>query len=617
MQFEGGITFSGGVTFEIPAPPPATGQSVFNTAGTYTWVAPEDVTSISVVAIGGGGSANAGGGYIAGAGGGALAFKNNYTVVPGQSYTIVVGASGPFNSGYGAAGGNSYFINNVICFAMGGQTSGGSRATYVGDGGGNGGLGTTSTSNYGGNGGAGGYSGQGGDGGGNGHTNGYDGAGGGGGGGGAGAGGGWGADGGGVGILGEGASGTGGAYNVDGNPGSGGTNFRYGGGIGSNQSSSGAVRIIWPGQSRAFPSTNTTDMTVNPPDPANEYGQYAFGLYHGATINHTTKRLYTWGYDSSGEIGINGPQTSYSSPVQIGTSSWTMVAAGNAFTLGIDALGRLFAWGLNDNGQLGQGNTIKRSSPVQIGSSSWSFVAAGNQKNAAAIDINGRLFVWGYSGFGQNGTTSNTSSPVQVGVGTSWAQVSIDSAVLALTTDGSLYAWGSNIYGEMGNGVSDWTAHSSPVHIGTSSWSVVSTYAYTSAAIDSNGRLFTWGYNNFGQLGSNNLIDRSSPVQLGTYSWKMCSVGGAHMVALLYDKTVWTWGYNYYGQLGDLTTTTQSTPVQAPGLAEVKSVVAGYYSSLAQTRYNVLYNWGIGSNGAMGNNTNNINYSSPTSIGTF
>lgn len=244
-----------------PAAPP--GQQAYTTAGTYTWIAPAGVTSVSAVVIGAGGHANAGGGYIAGAGGGALAFKNNYSVTPGSSYTVVVGAAAPWNSGSGGAGGNSYFVSTSLCFAMGGQASGGARATYLGDGGGNGGLGTTSTSNYGGNGGAGGYSGQGGDGGGNAQLTGYNGAGGGGGGGGAGSAGGWGGDGGGVGILGEGTSGAGGARASAGSQGSppGGSNsYNYGGGVGMNRTSPGAVRIIWPGTSRQFPSTNTGDL---------------------------------------------------------------------------------------------------------------------------------------------------------------------------------------------------------------------------------------------------------------------------------------------------------------------------------------------------------------------
>jgi hypothetical protein len=246
------------------------GQQEYTTAGTYTWIVPAGVSSVSVVSVGGGGYANAGGGYIAGAGGGALAYKNNITVTPGDSFTVVVGAAG--NAGnatiYGTEGGNSYFSSTSLCFAMGGQQSGGARATYTGDGGGNGGLGTTSTSNYGGDGGAGGYSGQGGDGGGNAQAAGYDGAGGGGGGGARGSAGGWGRAGGGVGIYGQGASGTGGTVGNVGNPGSGGSYTVYGGGGGGNANSAnlelgkpgvGAVRIIYPGNTRYFPSTRTAN----------------------------------------------------------------------------------------------------------------------------------------------------------------------------------------------------------------------------------------------------------------------------------------------------------------------------------------------------------------------
>lgn len=251
------------------------GQQAYTTEGSFSWTAPSGVSSISIVAIGGAGGSKSSGG---GGGGAGLGYKNNLTVSPGTSYTVVVG-----NDGSDEQTGESSYITvsgtNYGATGGGGATSntGGAGGTPLNaDGGGNGGAGGTGS--RGGGGGAGGYSGNGGAGG-NYNSAGSDGAGG-------GAGGGYGGTqdgggGGGTGILGEGSSGAGattysGAYGAGGYGGSGGGIGRasggsspggdgaYGGGMGSGgnagSNAHGAVRIIWPGTSRSFPSTNTGDV---------------------------------------------------------------------------------------------------------------------------------------------------------------------------------------------------------------------------------------------------------------------------------------------------------------------------------------------------------------------
>jgi hypothetical protein len=235
------------------ATPVVQGQFAYTVVGSYSWVAPAEVTSVSVVAVGGG-AGNAGGGDTAPGGG--LGWKNNISVTPGQSYTVVVGRVGP--NGYNAAadynnGGTSYFNLSTIVSGEGargfGATGGKRPGTYVGDGGGNGGNG-----GYASGGGAGGYTGNGGNGIQSQSVPATAGSGGGGGGG-TSSWGSWG-PGGGVGILGQGANGAAG-----GGAGSGGSGPMYGGGGGnSDAGGSGAVRIIWPGTTRQFPSTGTANV---------------------------------------------------------------------------------------------------------------------------------------------------------------------------------------------------------------------------------------------------------------------------------------------------------------------------------------------------------------------
>ena len=251
----------------VVAPAVIPGQQAYTTAGTYSWVAPAGVTSVSVVCIGGGAgsdSSNCGGG-------GGLGYKNNITVIPGNSYTVVAGDTG---SNGRVNGGDRYFISLATVAGYGGtKGTPGIGGSYVGDGGGNGGNG--GSNGKGGGGGGGGYSGAGGKGGNQGANNGANGSGGGGGGGG-GANTQDGGAGGGTGMLGQGSNGTGGAYGNYANPGTGGSggetgpssypgsypqgNYGGGSGAGSARAGNGGVRIIWPGTTRAFPSTNTGDL---------------------------------------------------------------------------------------------------------------------------------------------------------------------------------------------------------------------------------------------------------------------------------------------------------------------------------------------------------------------
>lgn len=293
--------------------PIAEGQQAYTTVGTYSWIAPANVTSVSVVAVGGGGG-GAGRRYTSlddasyyngrAAGGGGLGYKNNIAVVPGNAYTVVVGAGGfggpagtidNTTSGNGTDGADSYFISTSTVKGGGGikgdnASDSDNGGTYTGDGGGNGGSGGTGGNQNQpgtGGGGAGGYSGAGGTGATNAvsATSGSGGAGGGGGRGGstnAASGGG----GGGVGLLGSGSNGSAGSNTAGANGGGGGSSGGngsansslasgpgglYGGGGGGAAGSSstsavggaggrGAVRIIWPGTTRQFPSTNTGDV---------------------------------------------------------------------------------------------------------------------------------------------------------------------------------------------------------------------------------------------------------------------------------------------------------------------------------------------------------------------
>ena len=214
-----------------------------------------------------------------------------------------------------------------------------------------------------------------------------------------------------------------------------------------------------------------------------------------------------WGNGLNGQLG-NSARSSVYSPIQLGSSSWAAVGAGPSFSMAIRTDGALFTWGYNFDGYLGinlGGTGSDRSSPVQVGTSSWTSVA-GFTTHTLAIRIDGALFAWGYNYYGELGdqTIFSRSSPVQIGT-SSWSFVkscpSSNASSGAIRLDGALFMWGQNNYGQLGDGTT--ITKSSPVQIGSSSWSMVSLGNSCTSGLGSNGNIFTWGVNQAGQLANN------------------------------------------------------------------------------------------------------------------
>jgi alpha-tubulin suppressor-like RCC1 family protein len=235
-----------------------------------------------------------------------------------------------------------------------------------------------------------------------------------------------------------------------------------------------------------------------------------------------------WGINTYGGLGTNDV-TQRSSPIQTVSAgnNWKQVANGDFHTAAIKTDGTLWLWGLNDLGQLGANDITNRSSPIQTvtAGNNWKQVACG-QYHTGAIKTDGTLWLWGQNSYGQLGANdiTNRSSPVQtVSGGTNWKQVSAASArTSAIKTDGTLWMWGSNTNGQLGT--NDVTRRSSPIQTvaGGTNWKQVSIGIFACAAIKADGTLWTWGRNTDGSLGTNDITDRSSPVQTvaGGTNWK-------------------------------------------------------------------------------------------------
>jgi alpha-tubulin suppressor-like RCC1 family protein len=342
---------------------------------------------------------------------------------------------------------------------------------------------------------------------------------------------------------------------------------------------------------------------------------------------------YSTGRNSNGQLGI-GVGYNVSIPTAIDSSStWILLcpsaASSTASGAGIKNDFSLWLWGCATNGQLGNnvGNAlINYSSPIQtsLGGFDWISVGLG-YRSGWAVKLNGTLWSWGTNA---NGTIGNNqaavaySTPIQIGTDTDWASVygGNGTTAYALKKDGTLWGWGRNEYGQLGD--STIVSRSSPTQIGAGkTFTKFAASGIHCGAVDSTGALWMWGINQNGCLGNENVINYSSMVQTvyATNNW--LSVGCGHnnsgrqfTIALKTDGTLWTWGSNNASQLGSGNFVNRSSPAQIlGGGTNWTYITAGVQSGFAIKNDNTMWVWGRNQVGELGNNSV-VSLNSPTQL---
>ncbi|GAB2588879.1 chromosome condensation regulator RCC1 [Paractinoplanes abujensis] len=375
----------------------------------------------------------------------------------------------------------------------------------------------------------------------------------------------------------------------------------------------------------------------------------------------TDGSLYCWGTNAQGQLGIGSTTpASSSTPLQVAGSGWTAVALGAQHACGLQG-STLSCWGNGSFNRLGQLNSTSYSSPMTV-LGTWAAVTAGAD-HTCALTLISQLYCWGFGGSGRLGggtASSTTTGPAPVGTATTWRSISAGAAHTCGTrTDNSLYCWGANNWGQVGDG--GVTDQLSPVKIGASVWSAVAPgeIANHTCAIRTDGTLWCWGVTglplflptrigtgttwhqaatgdqflcairdagalycfgqqNAGRLGAGDNVNHFLPTPVTTTAgttFSEVTAGSYHACAVGTDTTMWCWGSASYGQTGQGNNIQQNSPVQIMNPATGwTSVSAGALYTCAVRSDSTMYCWGQNAFGEMGQGVQGTPQTTPVAV---
>ena len=387
-------------------------------------------------------------------------------------------------------------------------------------------------------------------------------------------------------------------------------------------------------------------------------GGYEIGRASGFSVGVASDgNAYAWGSNQYGQLGQGSTSsTPQKTPVRVplpagvdSSFTYTQAVAGGYHVLAVGSDGIVYSWGANNRGQLGDGTTSDRSKPQPVkGADGQPFKAvqiSAGAYDSAAIDPQGRVYTWGSECNSGGSYSLSRSTPTLVqdpsgsNEGLQAVQVAVKwSFIMALDKNGTVYAWGYNDYGQLGNGTSDFSYTNQPTPVqypGKTGQPLqakqISAGSWSALAIDTTDTVWAWGWNDRGQLGNGSTADRQySPVRVqdptgtnqGFQASQICT-GTNHTLAIDKEGTAWAWGDNGNGRLGNGTVKNARTPTQINGFLQQNNADAGFKAarisagsqhSLAIGQDGNAYSWGDNQYGQLGTGNDMAQSSNPTPV---
>ena len=314
----------------------------------------------------------------------------------------------------------------------------------------------------------------------------------------------------------------------------------------------------------AFSQRQTTPILV---ENLNNIVAISSGCNHILAL-HSNGTVWAWGRNNNGQLG-DGTTVWHNTPTQIpGLDNVIAITGGRQYSVALRNDGTVWAWGDNRYGNLGDGTTSNRSVPVQVQNLNNVTAIAAGSNHTVAVRSDGTVWVWGANGFGL-GDGHNSSSNIPVQVQNINNAVAVDAEInrtMVLRSDGTVWAWGNGAYGRLGDGTTE--SRSIPVQVQNLN-NVVAIAAggfHHAIALRDDGTVWAWGGNQNGQLGDGTTMNRLLPMQVqGITNITAIAAGHTHTVSLRDDGTIRAWGDNSRGQIGDGTANNHSTPTQVVG----------------------------------------------------
>lgn len=355
----------------------------------------------------------------------------------------------------------------------------------------------------------------------------------------------------------------------------------------------------------------TVLLTVRP-NPGAALTRVLGGARHSIGLR-ADGSLLAWGANAQGQLG-DGTFDPRSDAVNVtGLANVATLALGSRHAVALRSDGEVWTWGDNAHGQLGDGTTTARATPQRVMGIAPARAAAANLfglSRSSVVLTDGSVWSWGSNAFGQlgDGTATDRLAPVRAGTLTDVVRVSAGLGfTLALRSDGSVWAWGMNANGQLGNGTTTASLAPTPVPM-PSTIAAIAAGLGTSLALTADGAVLAWGVNQAGEVGDGTLERRLVPTPVNLPAPAVAiAAGGNHMLALLLDGRVFAWGFNGNGQCGcGAGGGSQLTPQQvaAPLPANIVAIGAGLNHSLALAADGSVWAWGDNASGQLNDGTN-------------